>query len=63
MQALIKWKDRDSIRKLFVETRDSWTEEELDSVVQYESNYEPYRVCRRSTFLRECSDEKIKLYP
>ena len=39
MQALIKWKDRDSIRKLFVETRDSWTEEELDSVVQYESNY------------------------
>lgn len=39
MQALIKWKDRDSIRKLFVETRDSWTEEELDSVVQHESNY------------------------
>ncbi len=24
---------------------------------------EPYRVCRRPTFLRECSDEKTKIYP
>ena len=25
--------------------------------------HEPYRVCRRPTFLRECSDEKTKIYP
>ena len=24
---------------------------------------EPYRVCRRPTFLRECSDEKTQIYP
>lgn len=39
MQALIKWKDRDSIRKLLVETGDSWAEEKLDRTVQFESNY------------------------
>jgi hypothetical protein len=26
-------------------------------------NYEPYRVCRRPTFLRECPDEKSKIHP
>lgn len=31
--------------------------------IQKQGGFEPYRVCRRSTFLRECSDEKIKLYP
>ena len=25
--------------------------------------YEPYRVCRRPTFLRECSNDKTKIYP
>ena len=25
--------------------------------------YEPYRVCRRPSFLRECPDEKSKIYP
>ncbi len=24
---------------------------------------EPYRVCRRPNFLRECPDEKSKIYP
>ncbi len=24
---------------------------------------EPYRVCRRPTFLRECPDDKTKIYP
>ena len=24
---------------------------------------EPYRVCRRPTFLRECSNDKTKIYP
>ena len=24
---------------------------------------EPYRVCRRPSFLRECPDEKSKIYP
>ena len=24
---------------------------------------EPYRVCRRPTFLRECPDEKSKIHP
>ncbi|RLL26458.1 benzoate 4-monooxygenase, partial [Acinetobacter cumulans] len=24
---------------------------------------EPYRVCRRPLFLRECPDEKSKIYP
>ena len=24
---------------------------------------EPYRVCRRPSFLRECPDDKIKIYP
>ncbi|TFT80964.1 ABC transporter permease, partial [Proteus mirabilis] len=23
----------------------------------------PYRVCRRPSFLRECPDEKSKIYP
>ncbi|RVT31170.1 helix-turn-helix domain-containing protein [Acinetobacter indicus] len=26
-------------------------------------NTEPYRVCRRPTFLRECPDDKSKIYP
>ncbi|WP_228291692.1 tyrosine-type recombinase/integrase [Acinetobacter towneri] len=26
-------------------------------------NIEPYRVCRRPTFLRECSNDKTKIYP
>ncbi|OTK94865.1 permease, partial [Acinetobacter baumannii] len=24
---------------------------------------EPYRVCRRLSILRECSDDQIKIYP
>ncbi len=26
-------------------------------------NSEPYRVCRRLSILRECSDDQIKIYP
>ncbi|WP_180005079.1 MULTISPECIES: DUF559 domain-containing protein [unclassified Acinetobacter] len=26
-------------------------------------NLEPYRVCRRLSILRECSDDQIKIYP
>ena len=26
-------------------------------------HHEPYRVCRRPSFLRECPDEKSKIYP
>ena len=25
--------------------------------------FEPYRVCRRLSILRECSDDQIKIYP
>ena len=25
--------------------------------------HEPYRVCRRLSILRECSDDQIKIYP
>ena len=27
------------------------------------SMIEPYRVCRRPTFLRECPNDKTKIYP
>ena len=29
----------------------------------YSERHEPYRVCRRPSFLRECPDEKSKIYP
>lgn len=35
--------------------------EQLQS--EYLKRIEPYRVCRRPTFLRECPDEKSKIYP
>ena len=30
---------------------------------QAQAKYESYRVCRRPSFLRECPDEKSKIYP
>ena len=30
---------------------------------QEEPDIEPYRVCRRPLFLRECPDEKSKIHP
>ena len=34
----------------------------MDSLILAFEN-EPYRVCRRPSFLRECPDEKSKIYP
>ncbi|MFX9784277.1 hypothetical protein ABTP12_17820 [Acinetobacter baumannii] len=33
------------------------------SIAQYNIESEPYRVCRRLSILRECSDDQIKIYP
>ena len=32
-------------------------------MIEGDDNREPYRVCRRPSFLRECPDEKSKIYP
>ena len=40
----------------------SLSETEWKQVISFLNN-EPYRVCRRPTFLRECPDEKSKIHP
>lgn len=31
--------------------------------LEFPEDIEPYRVCRRPLFLRECPDEKSKIHP
>ena len=35
----------------------------IDNEMLERCDTEPYRVCRRPTFLRECSNDKTKIYP
>ena len=37
MSSLVAWKDKEKIRKYFEQTRQNWTEEELQSTVKYET--------------------------
>jgi len=47
--------------KLFLINLGAYIPDQFGEVHKY--LVEPYRVCRRPTFLRECSNDKTKIYP
>ena len=45
-----------------IDKRNAFDSHMIDDLSLALTEYEPYRVCRRPIFLRECPDEKTKIY-